>query len=725
MLLSLCGLATCLALLLSAVGCSASSDHGAATAPGASGAPGTPGTSLPASWVRTTVDGFGSTTPGAPPDPGVWDLSQRLDNGGDWNSGTREIEAYTTSTANARQTGDGRLQLTVQQNTDPALKCAHTPDPNGTCAYTSAFLVSRKPVLFQPYGRIEARIQLPGGVGLLPAFWAVGGADPTHPALAWPNNEEIDVMESTEVDSRGRSAPNQCLVCGGLHGPDRRFPDSAYKDWISGDSVPLFSGNPSFSDLGAMAELSGHAHVYAADWYPDRVEFSIDGRVYNVVRRSEAPEGSWVFDRPFYLMLDIAVVNRAGGPPASTAFPRSMYVDYVNVYTPRGRVPEAGHLTSPVAGGSCVEPVDATGGNGTRLRLASCRGKYAGAGHRSTDNAAQYWSVLDDGTVRSSLGSTKCLDVTWSGTAGGTPVQLYDCNGSGAQQWIADPVGRLVNKQSGKCLANRGGKVADGTPLEIDTCSDAPSEIYALPVQKAAEWPLNDRSVAAAGTIGAPAFDSTGGGRSAACGNGVGWVQDPARNWVARFDGHAGSCTTAGQITGGTGGTGSTGSLTVAAWVRPDALDGTGDETAVSQGGNPDSGFRLGYDRTLRRWYFTVPDSAAIAPAGTVTGFTSVTSAGAATGKWTDVVGVLDAAHRVISLYVDGQLQGSAQLGGPAGQASGPLVIGGAVRTGRNTEFLRGLVSDVRVWDSALSATTVHALHATDLAKPDPAAVQR
>ncbi|MEU6173599.1 ricin-type beta-trefoil lectin domain protein [Streptantibioticus parmotrematis] len=118
-------------------------------------------------------------------------------------------------------------------------------------------------------------------------------------------------------------------------------------------------------------------------------------------------------------------------------------------------------------GGKCVDVAGASPADGTAVQLYDCNG---------TD--AQEWAVLPDHTVRA-LG--KCLDVTSAGTANGTQTQLYDCNGTGAQQWDPGANGSLVNPASGRCLDATGPSSADGTRLQIWDCTGAANQQWTLP----------------------------------------------------------------------------------------------------------------------------------------------------------------------------------------------------------------------------------------------------
>ncbi len=117
-------------------------------------------------------------------------------------------------------------------------------------------------------------------------------------------------------------------------------------------------------------------------------------------------------------------------------------------------------------GGKCVDVAGANSANGTQIQLYTCNG-----------TGAQSWTVADDGTLQA-LG--KCMDVAAAGTANGTKVQLYDCNGTAAQQWTASG-GQLVNPNSGKCLDATGVSSADGTPLQIWSCTGGANQQWTLP----------------------------------------------------------------------------------------------------------------------------------------------------------------------------------------------------------------------------------------------------
>ncbi|HKN98373.1 MAG TPA: ricin-type beta-trefoil lectin domain protein [Pseudonocardiaceae bacterium] len=118
-------------------------------------------------------------------------------------------------------------------------------------------------------------------------------------------------------------------------------------------------------------------------------------------------------------------------------------------------------------GGKCVDVAGANTANGTQVQLFTCNG-----------TGAQAWTVAPDGTLQA-LG--KCMDVTAAGTANGTRVQLFDCNGTGAQQWTHTAANQLVNPESGRCLDATGPSSADGTPLQIWDCTGGANQVWNLP----------------------------------------------------------------------------------------------------------------------------------------------------------------------------------------------------------------------------------------------------
>jgi beta-glucanase (GH16 family) len=265
--------------------------------------------------------GTGSVAPPAPPPPPpapppTWTLfwSDEFDgpagaavDGTKWVAetggqgwGNQEKEYYTAGTANAALDGSGRLVITARtEPSNSSLSCWY-----GACRYTSARLLTK--TKFEPtYGRFEARIRIPRGQGLWPAFWMLG-ADIDQ--VGWPKCGEIDVMENI-----GRE-PN--MVHGTMHGPG----------YSGGNGIGgSFSSSESFAD---------DFHVYTVEWTAGELRWLVDDKEYKRVIPTNLPSGAaWVFDHPFFLLLNVAVGGAwPGDPDATTTFPQQMLVDYVRVY---------------------------------------------------------------------------------------------------------------------------------------------------------------------------------------------------------------------------------------------------------------------------------------------------------------------------------------------------------------------------------------------------------
>jgi beta-glucanase (GH16 family) len=252
---------------------------------------------LPAVAAGAYGSAFGedfSGAAGAAPSPAVWSL----DTGGAWGNG-QELQAYTTSPRNVALDGHGNLVITARHET-------FTGTDGVTRQYTSARLQTARRFSFT-YGHVAARIQVPSGVGLWPAFWALG--EPSAAAPEWPATGEIDMMELLGA--------HPSVAYGTIHGP----------------AASSAEGYKVQSAYHAPSSLASGFHVYSADWSPRAISFAVDGHTYRTVTRAELPVGAtWPFDHPFFLVLNLAVGGSWGGPPrASTPWPAHMTVDWVHV----------------------------------------------------------------------------------------------------------------------------------------------------------------------------------------------------------------------------------------------------------------------------------------------------------------------------------------------------------------------------------------------------------
>lgn len=210
-------------------------------------------------------------------------------------------------------------------------------------------------------------------------------------------------------------------------------------------------------------------HTFRLEWSPNKLVWLVDGNVYQTRTPADLGGRTWVFNHGFFIILNLAVGGYwPGDPNSSTPMPNTLTVDYVRVTNdqPGGGDPGTGGGRITGIGGKCVDVAGASSANGTPVQLYDCNG-----------TAAQQWSVNSDGTIRA-LG--KCLDVTGAGTADGTKVQLYDCNGTNAQKWRVEAAGDIANVGANKCLDATGGSTANGTRLQIWTCTGAASQKWTV-----------------------------------------------------------------------------------------------------------------------------------------------------------------------------------------------------------------------------------------------------
>jgi len=225
----------------------------------------------------------------SPPNPDNWGF----DLGGD-GFGNNQLEFNTNRLENARLDGEGHLEIVARRET------------LGTNAFTSARIQSKDRVEVR-FGRIEARIKQPSGQGVWPAFWMLG-AD--FPEESWPGVGEIDVMEFCGQEPR--------TIHGSLHGPAFFAGNALTNTLVRPDNQPGFDEE---------------FHVYTVQWDPTRITWEVDGEVYQVIAANSVGPEAWVYDDPFFLILNIAVGGVfCGDPDPSTVFPQTMEVDYVRVF---------------------------------------------------------------------------------------------------------------------------------------------------------------------------------------------------------------------------------------------------------------------------------------------------------------------------------------------------------------------------------------------------------
>jgi len=215
--------------------------------------------------------------------------------------GNNEKEYYTNASDNVSLDGQGHLAIVAR----PAV--LNTTCYYGPCKYTSAKITTRGKMSAAP-GRVEARIRIPKGQGLWPAFWMLGNDFGT---VGWPASGELDIMEN-----KG-SAPSTSSSA--IHGPG-------------------YSGNTPFAHantISAPATLADDYHLYAVEWDAVGASFYVDGIMhYQVLRVDIQRYGTSILDKPYYIILNLAVGGNFDGDPASDSIlPATMLVDYVRVYT--------------------------------------------------------------------------------------------------------------------------------------------------------------------------------------------------------------------------------------------------------------------------------------------------------------------------------------------------------------------------------------------------------
>ncbi len=230
------------------------------------------------------------------PDPSLWtyDLGDGTAAGLPAGWGNGELQVYTSNSENV-EVQNGLLVITAREN------------PAG--GYTSA-RIKTQGLFEQQYGRFEARIRLPQGKGLWPAFWLLGNNCDVNP---WPACGEIDIMEYL--------GDGPTVVFGSAHGPNFSGAESISKEYELTNS-----------------RFDTEFHVFGIEWSPNQINYYVDDVLYQTITPETIADetdgdGTWVFDNSFYIILNVAVGgNLPGSPNPNTTFPQRMLVDYVRVY---------------------------------------------------------------------------------------------------------------------------------------------------------------------------------------------------------------------------------------------------------------------------------------------------------------------------------------------------------------------------------------------------------
>ncbi len=257
-------------------------------------APQPPASPAPA-WQLVWSDEFNGTSL----DAANW----TLETGGAWFN--NELQYYTAGDNLAVQ--GGVLTITARQQA------------YGGRQYTSSRMMTKGKASWT-YGKVEARIKLPYGQGMWPAFWMLGDNIDT---VQWPQCGEIDIMEM--VGGTGAGGVNRNAVAvGSLHRPNSNPAQSSIPKSLTAQYL-----NPGNVNLG------DDFHVFTVEWDSSSMKYLVDGNLYQTIDISSNADGFEVFRKPFFIVLNLAVGGDwPGAPDQTTVWPQTMQVDWVRVYQP-------------------------------------------------------------------------------------------------------------------------------------------------------------------------------------------------------------------------------------------------------------------------------------------------------------------------------------------------------------------------------------------------------
>lgn len=291
---------------------------------------------------------------------------------GGW--GNNELQYYTDRAQNVQVTG-GNLVITAQK------------ESYGGMNYTSARIKTQDLKSFT-YGKVEARIKLPSGQGLWPAFWMLGS---NISSVGWPKSGEIDIMERVNHNP---------YVNGTVH-------------WDAGGHAEYgrVSGNLDFSQF----------HVYSIEWDSKYIRWFVDGQQFNEFYIENGTGNTEEFQRPFFLLLNLAVGgNWPGSPNNSTPFPSQMLVDYVRVYQDSGAsnvISDGIYTIASKASGKVMDVVDVSMASGAKIQQWT--------NYVANNQRFRVESTGDGYYKLTAVHSGKVLDVPNSSTATGVQLQQW------------------------------------------------------------------------------------------------------------------------------------------------------------------------------------------------------------------------------------------------------------------------------------------------------------
>ncbi|MEV4509944.1 ricin-type beta-trefoil lectin domain protein [Dactylosporangium sp. NPDC049525] len=345
------------------------------------------------------------------------------------------------------------------------------PLRDGAGNWTSGRIETQRTNLAAPAGgklRVEARIQQPNvntanGAGYWPAFWMLGAAARGTGATGWPGIGEIDILENIN----GRPSVFGALHCGTNPGGP------------CNETTGIGSGER------ACGGCNTGFHTYAVEQdrstSPEQIRWYLDGNNFFTINANQVDANTWnnATHHGFFIILNVAIGGGfpaafGGGPFASTVSGAPMVIDYVAAYTSGGG---GGNPTTPPPttgkavkgpGGLCLDVRSSNSANGTPVQIWTCNG-----------TGAQQWTYVEAGSTLRAFG--KCLDIPGGATANGTKLQIWDCNSTGAQVFIRQSSGRYYNPQSNKCLDDPAGSTTPGTQVQIWDCNTSAAQQWTLP----------------------------------------------------------------------------------------------------------------------------------------------------------------------------------------------------------------------------------------------------
>jgi len=404
-------------------------------------------------WTLIWNDEFNGPR-GAAPDPSKW----TFDTGGG-GFGNGELEIYCAPGSNASPCSAGNPNIFQDGNGNLVIQARNS---GGT--WTSGRMKTQGLAQFQ-FGRIEARMKLPVGAGLWPAFWMLG-VDIS--SVGWPQSGEQDIMEW--VQGYG---PN--VTSSTIHGPG----------YSGGNGV---GHTTAFANGGRTDD--GNYHIYGVIWSQNEMQFYRDDFTqpfFTVTPSTPGVNGQWVFNQPFFILMNLAIGG--GGFPGftspSTPNPATMLVDYVRVYRADSG---GGGINSNVwynvinqNSGACVDATGFGTTNGTAVQQWACGNQQSNQEWQFQPTDSGFFKVVSRGAP------AEAWDVTNVGTTNNSLIQLWQFGGGTNQQWQPVSLGngdfKFVGRGSGRCLDVPAASTANGVHLQIFDCNGTAAQAWSLKQQ--------------------------------------------------------------------------------------------------------------------------------------------------------------------------------------------------------------------------------------------------